>query len=364
MHSRFLSSADNIVTRNMAFWRRTPSTRPLVTFRIGHDCAFEQFQTSQYLCNRQDIAPEEIEPERFLPDYERMIHEAEQVERDLFWGLEPFFGIPWINMILGCRLDVTDSVSWCHPPAETPQEWLKRPIQLNTDPWFRKLEEFTRLLIRFSAGRYPIGQPLLRGPADLLAAIVGDSNAILGLVTKPDLFHAILDKCTDLFIELMHALHRIHTPFQKGWIVGYYNVWAPQPACRFQEDNATLYSPDLYRTALRRCDEKLSATFSYNVLHLHSDAMFLLDHILNIPTLRCVEVDVDFEAHIPDLIPALQKIQSAGKCLIIDGFIGWSMLSLLLNQIDPSGTLYHLRAQTVEAAQTLNEQFRDRFKFQ
>ena len=84
---------------------------------------------------------------------------------------------------------------------------------------------------------------------------------------------------------------------------------------------------------------------------------FHIDDILSIPGIRCVEVDVDLEGNVPGLIPAFRKIQAAGKCLVIDGFVGWEMLHLMLTSLQATGTLYHLRAQTVADAQRLSARF-------
>jgi hypothetical protein len=75
------------------------------------------------------------------------------------------------------------------------------------------------------------------------------------------------------------------------------------------------------------------------------------------PGIRCVEVDVDFDGNIPGLIPAFRKIQAAGKCLIIDGYIGGEMLELMLTALSAAGTLYHLRTLTVADAQRLSARF-------
>jgi hypothetical protein len=350
-----------IVRRNTAFWSRDPAARPLKTFRIGSDCAFDRYAGSAYLRHNNDVAADDIVPERFLADYQQMIDEIEQVDRDVFWGLDPFFGIPWINMILGCRLSVADSCSWCHPSRESPEEWLGRPIDLSHNAWFQKLIEFTRMLTELSAGRYPIGQPLLRGPADLLGAIVGESEAVVGLLTDPELHQAILDRATELFITLIQELNEVHPGFHGGRVIGYYNVWIPEPGCRFQEDALALYSPALYRASVRRCDERLARQWPYHVFHIHSSAQFQVDEIISIPAIKCIEVDVDFESNVPSLIPAFRKIQQAGKCLIIDGFIGWKMLQLMLAALDSAGTLYHLRAHTVAEAQRLSARFGEFF---
>ena len=145
--------------------------------------------------------------------------------------------------------------------------------RLFSNAWFVKLMEFTGLLVEFSAGRYPVGQPLLRGPADLLAAIVGESEAVMGLLTEPELHQAILDRCAELFIGLIEELHKILPGFYDGHVIGYYNLWIPEPGCRFQEDNLALYSPSLYRTSVRRCDERITRCWPYHVFHIHSLAV-------------------------------------------------------------------------------------------
>ena len=248
-----------------------------------------------------------------------------------------------------------------HPPQGTPEEWLNHPIDVSRNAWFQKLLEFTAVLTDFSGGRYPIGQPLLRGPADLLAAIVGDSESVMELLTGSNLYQAILDRSADHFIQLIQELHKVHPRFHDGQVIGYYNVWIPESGCRFQEDALALYSPALYRTSVRRCDEILARRWPYHVFHIHSTSHFHVDDIVGIPGIKCVEVDVDFESNVPGLIPVFRKIQEAGKCLIIDGYIGWEILEVMLTSLDAAGTLYHLRTHNVADAQRLSARFDEFF---
>ena len=355
--------AEQIIQKNMAFWNREEVARPLLSMRIGHDCAFELFREGAAdLRDRQDIQPDDIVPEKFFADYERWIDEITQIEHDVFFTLEPFFGILWANAVAGCRIDGSTDSAWARPPGISPEAWLKQPINLDRNAWFQKLIEFNDALVDFSAGRYPVVQPLLRGPSELLNELFGEEDAIIGLTTGEKIYQQILEKCAEIFVRLLTGLQKKQPAFHGGWCLGHYRVWSPKPSCRFQEDGATLYSPDIYEKHLKGCDERIASQWEYNALHQHFAHTFLLDKVLGIPSLKCVEYDTDWETRIHELIPHLQKVQQGGKCLIVDGYLSWETVLMLTQTLQHRGLLFHIRKHTLDEAKEFTQRFHDHFQ--
>ncbi len=290
------------------------------------------------------------------------IEESQQVKQDVFFTLEPFFGVLWANAVAGCRIDGGPDSAWARPPGITAQQWLETPIDLARNRWFQKLLAFNDLLVKFSAGRYPVVQPLLRGPSELLNELVGWEEAVLGLATGEKVYAAVLQKCTELFIALLKGVQERQPTFRGGWCLGHYRLWSPRPSCRFQEDGATLYSPAIYRQYLKSCDERIAAAWPYyNVVHQHFSHRFLLDEVLHLPSLKSVEFDMDWEERIQELIPSLQQVQRAGKCLIVDGYMSWATLTTLAKHLDYAGLLFHVRKHTLAEATEFSRQFYDYF---
>ena len=66
------------------------------------------------------------------------------------------------------------------------------------NPWLQKLVEFQKFLVNLSGGRFPVGNSLMRGPLDLLAALRGQENMCLDLYDCPEKMDAALDRIVDL----------------------------------------------------------------------------------------------------------------------------------------------------------------------
>ena len=154
----------------------------------------------------------------FLPDYERMFREAEVLGQDGFWTGEPFTGIPWMEAILGCPIragrESFTSRPWLNSPAEAlekvrldPQESLVGEIsRIHRRPWCKQ-----------SRGRYPVGMPIMRGPTDMLGALLGQQEMVMALMmTDPQVMHRLIERVTRVFLAVIEAQRRLIPPFYGG----------------------------------------------------------------------------------------------------------------------------------------------------
>jgi len=115
------------------------------------------------------------------------------------------------------------------------------------------------------------------GPSDLLGLLRGHTQAILDLVEQPERARALLERFGDVFIEITERLWATVPLWHGGYFDGMYQLWAPGPICRLQEDATGVYSPRLYRQFLQPVDRRIAQRFSHCFIHLHSTSMFLLD---------------------------------------------------------------------------------------
>ena len=119
-----------------------------------------------------------------------------------------------------------------------------------------------------------------------------------------------------------------------------YELWAPGPIIRMQEDACSLYSPALYRTFLQHIDRELAKSFSNAFIHLHSTSLPFLELFLEIEDLRCFEINLDVSGPAMSvMVPAFQKVQSAGRSLIIRGSFTADDLILLRDSLDAKGLM-------------------------
>jgi len=81
---------------------------------------------------------------------------------DNFFTATPFPGIPWMEAMLGCDVYSTESSFMAHATGENLEDvHLQNLIRVE---WFDKYLEFTRMLQKLGNARFPVGQPIMRGP--------------------------------------------------------------------------------------------------------------------------------------------------------------------------------------------------------
>lgn len=346
-----------MVQNSMAFWNREETSRPLISFRTGTDMPFHQFRCAERIKDKPVLLPEDIVPEEFYEDYVRLAKEQEALEQDVIFGFDPFMGVPWLEAIAGCAIGTSDTSGWAHPPEMGPERWLDQEIDLKNNPWIDKLLEFRNALIEFANGKYSVTQPLFRGPSDLLHSIMGHEEAVVSLLKEPALCQKILNKCTQLFVDVLEEYNRDLPQVKKGWLIGIYNIWTPEPGCRFQEDATSLHSPSIYRDYVQPCDEAIANRWKYNMIHTHPASFYILDELLKTPSLRSVQVSIDFDNEVMEIIPQLKKMQDAGKCILLEGRFSWETMKGATEVLENKGLFYQVKTDTLEQAREFASKF-------
>jgi hypothetical protein len=342
-----------------AFWDRADVTRPLVGFSLKSWFPLEEYAASAAWQSTEVLTPEMIEPEAFLDDQERLLREGEVIEDDILRGASPSQAVPWLDGMLGAKLRILPA-SILGVERTLPWDALET-IQLDrTNPWFVKYIEFIKLLVTRSAGRYPISHGTLIGPFDLVALLRGHTQSIMDLISDPEESRHLLWQLGDIFRQITDEAWK-HIPlFHGGYYDAQYQLWAPGPIVRMQEDASGVLSPSLYREFLQPVDRELAGHYASAFIHLHSNSMFLLDAFLEIEEIRCYEVN--YEVHsggppIEGMIPYFRKIQRAGRPLLIRGGFTEDEIRSLMDSLDMRGLYLYIMAESMEEIDRLKPLF-------
>jgi hypothetical protein len=163
------------------------------------------------------------------------------------------------------------------------------------------------------------------------------------------LFAKILEEITRLAWQRIPLYHG-------GYFDAQYQLWTPGPIIRMQEDAAALYSPELYRRYVQPVDRYLAGQFENAFMHLHATTLFVLDEILQIEELRCLEMNYELHSGGPPidkLLPYLQRIQEAGRCLILRGSFNEDELRQVVDGLEPNGLYLYIMVESMEEARAL-----------
>jgi hypothetical protein len=342
--------------RHRLFWERGEASSPLVGFTVGAGPdAWSYWATNPgaaALWNRDEILPEHVDPRAFV-DGQRAYLESVSGIDDAFRTAIPFASIPWMEAIIGCRMASTEAQFVSRSFLKCIEEY--EPITFDADnPWARKYVEFIEVYRESFGDAHPVGQSVLRGASDLLAALLGPQGAIEALMASPTLAGQVL---TDLNVALDQFLRfqRAFIPeFHGGYVIGQYELWSPGVPQRIQEDNVALYSPELYRDFLKPLNVKLAKAVPYTLLHLHSSSLFLFDHFLDIPGVAVFQFSKDEGNRTwRDMLSQLRRVQESERCLLIKGRLEPEDVVQLKQQLTPRGLCIEPVVDSIEEAKEM-----------
>jgi len=343
-----------IVLHN-AFWNREVLKRPLVSFQLDDYFVSKRIKAAAHLLtDGKHITPEMLHVDSLMEDFERMFQESCQTGQDAFWVGEPFCGIPWMEAIFGCDIYGTKSSFISHPCIESAQDLKK--IQFDPDnAWYRKYFEFVDKLNTLSAGRFPIGQPIMRGASDVVGALLGQMELVYAFADEPEVIQEAFFKVMNALRSVIKSQWDATMDFHGGYSMGFYHVWCPNKCIWFQEDLSALLSPQIYNDFLREPDASVCKGYDYAAVHLHPASFFILDMYMQMEGLKAIQINKDVGGpSVKDMMPYFLKVL-ASKNLIIYGDLDEGEIDCILEELPRKGTFLNITAETVERAKELME---------
>ena len=342
------------MARYRAFWSRDAVGRPLAGFTLVGWFPVQEFAACKAWGSAEYVTPEMIDPEAFLPDHVRILREGETMDDDLIRGACPGqAAIPWLSGMAGCPvrllrdtlLGVERHLPW--------DEALK--VRLDRDgPWFRKYLEYGEALTGASGGAFPVSHSPEIGPTDLHAVLRGHTESILDLVDEPEKSAELLWRAGEILLEITEQFWKRMPLFHGGYFDAQYSLWAPGPIIRMQEDATAVYSPPLYRKFVQPVDRMLAAHFPSSFIHLHSTSMFLLEAFLQCEEIRCFEVNNDvLGPPVREMVPCFQRVQEAGRPLVIRGSFTTEEMRLLIDSLDSRGLFLNIMVRDMREVEAL-----------
>ena len=343
------------IERYKAFWNRDTVDRPLVGFSFVGWYPLEYFTVCQSWEVNDYITPDMIKPDEWMDDYEDLLREGEEVDDDMLRGACPIqVAFPcFIPAILGCKIRVLPDNVLGEEQKLPWEEALKEKMDHN-DPWFKKYMEFMDALIERSEGRYPISHGAELGPTDLHALLRGHNESLIDLIDEPEKSAELLMNMGHIFAEFFKEAWKRIPLYHDGYFDAQYQLWAPGPIIRMQEDATAVFSPDLYRKLVQPVDRMIAKQFACNFIHLHSTSMFILDAFLEIEELRCFEINIEsFNIPVKDMIPYFKMVQDADRPLLVRGSFAEDEMRLMVDSLDPRGLYLHIMPENKEEAERL-----------
>lgn len=305
------------IRRHIDFWEGKEQKRPLVSVYLGQVFFSREFEAARDIVKMGTmVEPGDLDVPSFLADYERMYNERQDLRMEGFYTAEPCTGIPWMEAIMGAAVMGTDNSFVSHGTKS--MEDLEALSFSRNNPWYQKYLEFVEKLTAFSDGRFPVGQPILRGVTDTVGSLIGQQEMVIGTMMEPELMCRAFDVVVDAQRALIEDQYRLTKPFHGGYAFGFYHFWAPGKSIWFQEDLAALLSPSHFEEFLDHTYNRYIEGYDYSMVHLHPTAFFHLDGILKVKNLTAVQMNMDVEGPtVRDMAPQICRVIEHGKKAVI-----------------------------------------------
>jgi hypothetical protein len=246
----------------------------------------------------------------------------------------------WTEALLGCRVLRAGPSVWTEPFIYHWQDLDRLPAG-GDQAWLDELLRVNQIIVDAVGSSYPISQPLLRGPLDMAEAAMPSAMLYAGFYEEPERLRGFLMLCAHLFVHAARRRLDCTPPFHAGYAVRYeWGLWAPGTTVQFQADASRNLSATMYRQFLLDVDRAIAGAFEYSIMHTHSGSRHILPVLIDNPELKAIEVTLDPAPYGPpplDLLADFERIQQAGKSLLISGPMRQADLQVLLNRLSPVG---------------------------
>jgi hypothetical protein len=313
------------------------NSRPLLGFFKGSEYPLHRYPSMKNLPEDRALLPEDFPVDPFIEDSEWLFKEHEECGGDFIWSASAYWGIPWLEAVLGCPIFASQSSGsiYSEPPASFDGPDFILSFDAN-NPWLKLMEKYLNLLAEKSSGRWPIGTTRMRGISDLLAALYGGTETVFKMMESPEEIEKASSRLTNFWLEFAQFQLNLIPEFYNGIGSFYYNVWAPKGTVWCQEDAVALLSPDLYSGFIEGCVRKITDQLTASIMHEHSNGYVPFDSYLTM-NFNALELHIDeggpgaeelYETH----CKILEK-----KPLIIWGDIPEKDMNWIFTKLPPGG---------------------------
>jgi len=336
-------SPGSLLTRHEAFLRCENVDQPLLGAWVGGYYPADQFPHGHHSWHLgQLLQPADVRLEAFRNDYEMLYRVHQRADDDFFYIGSAYWGIPWLEAILGCPVHAGETSCWTKVRHLDRCDLSRLCFDLQDNAWFRCLMEFTQDLLQFADGRFPVCAPLLRGPGDAACALCGPEAVAMALIDDERWAGELLAYCAKVRLEVLEHLHRMIPAWFGTHAAGGYpsKVWTARTVAYYQEDSAAILNPQLFVDHLLPLARLTKPLADIHFIHLHSSCLYMVDALLADDTFSLIEVNLDHPGSGPALaryLPTLRRIQQAGRPLLLWGEIGPSDWDLLQGELSPVG---------------------------
>jgi hypothetical protein len=335
----------------LAFWNLQEVDRPLVGVYLGGYLDNDIYEVAE---DGSHLLPDQLVSERFFELFWQDFLALQRIDQDLIYPIQPLSSIPWLEGMLGCPIRVGAQSVWAEQVLGKDQplegflpEWLPAWIQIAEKSILSFSGHFTPIGL-------PVASPFLRGPADIIAALIGTDRLCYEIIDNPQEVLRLVEFCAQAWIRVSRLLISQLPAWRGGYVLGARWIYGPGPCTYSSEDFTGLISSKSYRKIFLAGNRLIASQFPYGFMHRHSPSLHHLEALLELQSGWAIEITMDPNGpKVAEILPVLTRIQQAGRPLIVFGLNDPDEVGRLVAGLSPRGLCVTVQADNEDQAKQL-----------
>jgi hypothetical protein len=294
--------------RYQAFWRGEPLDRPPVIFDTVGAWRHPMYNGAGYDYTKygEDIAG-------FCRDFRAVWEARAGVPDDTVPCIAPQMGGAIEAALLAGEIEWGKEMSVLSPHNPLDPCTDLGAIGFRRDnPYFQRLCREVVYLAGQSRGEFGVNIEASMSLTTAISQLRGGTQFMFDMMDRPETVRSLAEAVLEALLAMQSEVLRLN-PLADGTAHRWLNYWHPGTGFWFSEDDAVMFSPEMYRDLFLDLDIRLCAGVDIAVAHWHTAGLHLVPALLEIPNLRMVQLSPDPNG------PEFKKVLAACRTIVETG---------------------------------------------
>ena len=276
------------------------------------------------------------------------------------------YPMDWVNFGPGCLAAMMGSdylpdenTVWFGEKTTFFKDWsnINDLCLLEDSAMYNMVMDMTRLLTGRNDGSYTVGVSDLGGNLDILASLRGTWNLLTDLRDYPEMVLRATETIDEAWIKCYAKLRSVIRDSGQHGHTTWLALWCESSYYPLQCDFGAMISPDDFSRFVMPSLTRISNYLDHSIFHLDGPTMIThLDHLLSLPKLDGIQwvAGAGSAKHWDEKwFPMYEKIQAAGKNLVLHEFRTSEDVLSICRNFSPKGLMISVELETEEEAEEL-----------
>jgi len=342
----------DIMGRYNAFWAREDIGKPILSIMVKDATAAWEKHSPQNPHDQWINLDARYEWSRFNMINTKYYGEAVPTD----WVN---FGPGCLAAMMGSNFVIDKNTIWFGFKDYFLKDWsnLDDLHLVTNSPMYEMVRDMTQILIDSNDGSYTVGISDLGGNLDVLASLRNTEDLLTDLYDEPDMVLRAVEIIDKAWIEYFTLLRDM---IRKSGQVGHttwLGLWCETSYFPLQCDFAAMISPKDFERFVIPSLRRIADFLDHSIYHLDGQNQIShLDHLLSLDRLdgiQWVPGDGNPQGWDEKWFPMYEKIQAAGKCLVLHGPHTVEQVLKICRNLSPKGLSVHAWLETEAEAEEL-----------